>query len=362
MTTSTTNSDEPSDEHEANTTGALVTVASDELTQLIVDAAIAPRATEAKQLEDMSTELDTEDLAAPRMVKLRAMLTSELQMDEREFVGYPTALDPERHQSMRERWTRDKPLGVRIIRVLFAVLDSAPGDEIGDRARDLMENAALEILDGSRKSNVDDVFRLLQKHRQRMSPRNQADLIAQMLKHLDEGDVAADTPEVEVITAALETPDDDLRRRALEFEGPLWDDVRTVGPLVALLDDDNQKIRRRTFELLGEHHPEQTSDRVEDLLKSGEFGDRSVGELQFLFRHYADLGDERIKILRECVSKSRGWFGTSSHRAIRAAAGVLLERGDPQAVELIRERANSLLTAPKLKTSLRELLDLHGVS
>lgn len=170
----------------------------------------------------------------------------------------------------------------------------------------------------------------------------------------------ADSPVADAIVgAALESHRPETLIEILNLDLPHWDDPDWIEDRLAdLVDHSDEQVRRRVYERLSDH-PDLFEARVRTMIDNQTFGDRDAGELQFLFRQFADQTDN-LELLRSCITISRGWLAGSAQEAMRAAARVLLQRGDDRAAELLRERANSLLTAPDLKRALRERLEFHG--
>lgn len=184
-------------------------------------------------------------------------------------------------------------------------------------------------------------------------------LVERLLPLIAEGSGDSDPLADAVVRSALETDDSETIVRILQTDLPQWDDPRWVGDrLTGLIDHSDEQVRRRIYERLSDH-PELFEKQVRKMIDDESFGSRDAGELQFLFRRFADeTGD--LELLRQCLTKSRGWLAGANQEATRAAARVLLQFDDEQAVEQLRDRANSILTAPDLKQALKERLEFHG--
>ena len=243
---------------------------------------------------------------------------------------------------------------------------------LGHLYREVVESRCFNMLSGDNElpdagSVVDLLFDLAKtdsvSHRLDESVVERERLIERVLPELEGRDLDAWPPAKQVISAALRSENDDLIRPALDLEGQFWTDLRLVETALApLVSHPEEMTRRRVFGKLSKYRPRMFEERILELVSEGEFSGKSNGELRFLFRTFAEQQTDARETLIACISDHRGWLGSAGRRAAEAAADVLIKRGDNEAIDLARERANSILTAPKLKEGLRGVLTSNGLA
>jgi hypothetical protein len=186
--------------------------------------------------------------------------------------------------------------------------------------------------------------------------------IERLLPELADRDLHQWPPSIQVVTGALTSGDNGLVLAALELDGDWWSDVQLVNKgLTPLVEHVDETIRRKAYGRMAAYRPRMFQERIGQLVEDGSFGEKSAGELRFLFRTYLEQANDARDALLACIGQSRGWLGDAGRRAAVAAAHVLIARGDQEAIERVRERADSLLTAPKLKQAFKQALKAHEV-
>lgn len=331
--------------------------ADGELVSRFVDTALAPDRDAVKELRSL---FDAPSMEGPNPIdseRLSTILGADFKLTDREFVGYPVGLEVDSLHALRDEWSSGMPLELRHIVILLQVLKDAPGKELSGRIHEKLKETAVEVFARGDGKTADRAVALIEDS----EAVEAAPVLVAMLEVLGDDELDKEAPELPIVLRALQSPAPEPKRRALKIGGSFWDDTDKISDiLLPLLDAQEQKIRRRAYMRLATHHPTLLEQKVELLLERGDFESTSLGELQFLFDLFAELRQERGGELRKIVTSSRGWFNAASRKSIRAAARVLLERGDRAGIAAIEARSESLLTAPKLRKSLRALLELHG--
>lgn len=163
-----------------------------------------------------------------------------------------------------------------------------------------------------------------------------------------------------IIGAALRSKDPKIQESAIHLDIPFWSDPKlTEEVLLPLVNHPEESLRSRAYEILSHYHPVLFERRIRQLIVDNKLQGKSLGELRFLFRRFAELGGERIDELYGCIEGNKGWVKGAKKTAALAAAQVLVERGDKRAVTLVEGQLKSLLVAPAFKQSLRNILRNH---
>ncbi|QDG52371.1 hypothetical protein FIV42_16970 [Persicimonas caeni] len=169
-------------------------------------------------------------------------------------------------------------------------------------------------------------------------------------------------PAQKVVVAAIATGKLALQRKALELDFVGWADMTLArSTLFPLIDHHEQDIRTRTYELLGQYQPQVLQERLRRLLEGGELGKKPMGEIRFLMQTFVEAHPSHLDELRNQLD-TRGWFGEANAKCAKAAARILLEKGDAKARATIEALSNSLLTAPGLKDAYKRLLQSHAAN
>jgi hypothetical protein len=163
-----------------------------------------------------------------------------------------------------------------------------------------------------------------------------------------------------VVAAALNSKNATLQQMTIKLEGSFWTDQKFIDEvLLPLIDHADESIRSRAYEILSFHQPTQFERRIRKLITDGNYGDKSLGELKFLFRRFAELSGDRVDELYGCIEGHKGWIKGPKKMAALAAAQALVERGDQRAVSLVQARIKNPIVAPAFKKSLSMILQNH---
>jgi hypothetical protein len=184
--------------------------------------------------------------------------------------------------------------------------------------------------------------------------------LRRILTELDDKNIQSFGPAPRLIRAALGSGDEDTLAAVLAVDHEVYRDaVLAEKYLVPLSKDDNENIRKGALERLSAYHPDQFKLAIRDSILAKKFKGRTHGELRFLMRVFLENDDSAMDQLRELLN-TNGWMNKSAREFAKMAAAVLLEAKDPNALEEVKKRVDSLLTNPDLKQSYIATLQRYG--
>ncbi len=188
--------------------------------------------------------------------------------------------------------------------------------------------------------------------------------VGRMIEHLDGRQLRRWPPSREVVLAGLNAQDQGLRRSTLGLEATFWNDEEVARRgLLPLTRDGDEGIRRLTYGLLADYQPLLFAEDLGRVLEAGDLKDRTIGELKFLFEGLMKADPTRVGTIREFLKGTRGWLDLGGRRrAAVAAARVLAPLGDEEALAMIRDLASGKLNSPKLRTSMKQVLERYDTS
>ncbi len=176
--------------------------------------------------------------------------------------------------------------------------------------------------------------------------------LRRLLRELGNRDAESFSPTPRLIRAALGVEDIETIAAALKIEHPVWSDERIAEKyLMPLAMRQEEEIRKYAMERLSEFHPRTFENVIRDSILARDSQGRSFGEVRFLMRMYLEANEaEAVSHLREML-EVKGWLSESKRDFAKMAAAVLIEHGDEQALQAVREAAESVWVNHDLKRS-----------